>query len=191
MTELSSTERETADRLIAEPTGIDIGEAQVLAVGKELRLSVVLAERRGRSVARQLGIETRDVIEVLFAGTADDDLLRNRLRRLAGLIDLRVADYEAIQPVLTKGGSNEGATASERSARSRCPRPVERNRRVGAPRPKRHGTSVDWHWPVDVSNGHRASRISPWSGFSVESGGRSRGIPVRHARSDPCGRHPL
>jgi hypothetical protein len=96
-TKLSPTEQATADRLMAEPTGIDVGEAQVLAVGKERGLAVVLTERRGRSVARQMGVETRDVVEILFAGTTDDDLLRIRLRRLAGLIDMRVADYEAIQ----------------------------------------------------------------------------------------------
>jgi predicted nucleic acid-binding protein len=93
--ELSRAEQAVAERHLAE-SGLGIGESHVLAVAEKRGLPAAIFERRGRNVARRMGVRVVDIVELLFDGTPEDDLLEDRIRRLASVVDMRVADYEAI-----------------------------------------------------------------------------------------------
>lgn len=86
-----------ADWLSERVPGLHPGECQVLAVAKERALPAMVFERRGRAIARAHGIGLTDVMEVLFEGTGDNDLLESRVRRFAEMVDMRLADFEALR----------------------------------------------------------------------------------------------
>jgi len=93
--ELTPGETTLAEGRLGE-TGLGRGELQVLAIASERKLPALIFEHRGRNVARVLGARLVDLVELIFAGTASDMLLRERLRTFAGLVNLRIADYEAL-----------------------------------------------------------------------------------------------
>jgi predicted nucleic acid-binding protein len=93
--ELGPVELARADDLSARIPALHRGEREVLAVAAERHMPAVLFERRARHVAKMLGVQLMDIAELLFAGTPDDDQLEARIRHLARLTNMRVADYDA------------------------------------------------------------------------------------------------
>lgn len=94
---LAPAEEEIAARLAVQVPGMHPGECHVLSVALARGTPAVMFERRGRSVARAYGVELVDVFELLFDGTPDDGLLDRRVRRFAELIEMRLADLEALR----------------------------------------------------------------------------------------------
>ncbi len=74
--------------------GLHAGECEVLALALRRRMSAVIFERRARRVAQAMGAPLVDLIELLFAGTAEQELLAERIRRFARLVDMRLQDLE-------------------------------------------------------------------------------------------------
>lgn len=95
-TELSAAERQLAERLRQETGGIDAGEAEVLAAAAQRRLPALLFERRATRLARSMGIDSWTPVRLLLAGTRAPELLGNRIRLFAALVQMRFADVEAI-----------------------------------------------------------------------------------------------
>ena len=94
--QLTAAERQTAASLATQIPTMHRGECEVLALAIERRIPALLVERRARRVALGLGVALSDVFELLFDGTPDDDLLAARIRRLGRLVDMRLADLEAL-----------------------------------------------------------------------------------------------
>jgi predicted nucleic acid-binding protein len=94
---LAVAEEHNAHRLSKQLPGMHVGECQVLAVAIERSIPAVIFERRGRSVARALGVELVDVIELVFGGTRDFIRLETRIKQLAALVNMRLADFEALR----------------------------------------------------------------------------------------------
>jgi predicted nucleic acid-binding protein len=95
--DLSERERRGADELRQLVPGIHSGEREVLAVARERKAEAVLFERRGKLVARALGLRLVDLVELLVHGTPDRDLLEGRIDRFASLVNMRRADHEALK----------------------------------------------------------------------------------------------
>ena len=76
--------------------GLHAGECEVLAVALARGMPAVIFERRARRVARAMGVSPVDMIELLFAGTADQGLLAERIRRFARLVEMRLQDLEQL-----------------------------------------------------------------------------------------------
>jgi predicted nucleic acid-binding protein len=96
MVDLESAEIEQADKLGLRLPALHAGEREVLAVALERRMPAVLFERRARHVANAIGVQLIDIIELLFRGTPDHEQLARRLRSLAHLTNMRIADYDAL-----------------------------------------------------------------------------------------------
>jgi hypothetical protein len=97
VTTLTTGEAAQAQALSSSVSGLGSGESEVLAVAKARDIPAVVFERRGQAVARGHGIRLVDLIEVLFDGTRENDLLAQRIRRLAEMVDMRLADYEQLR----------------------------------------------------------------------------------------------
>ncbi len=97
VTQLTAAESALAEQFAMEVPGMHSGEREVLAVARHRRVSAVLFERRGRRVATALGVGLVDVLELLFDGTEAQQLLEHRVRRFAEMVDMRLADYEALR----------------------------------------------------------------------------------------------
>ena len=95
-TQLTAAERKVADRLRTESGGIDEGEAEILAAASERRQPALLFERRATRLARSMGVEAWTPVRILFAGTDDSVLLRERIRAFAALVQMRFEDLEAL-----------------------------------------------------------------------------------------------
>lgn len=95
-TRLTPGEQQFAERLQAEAGGIDSGEAEVLAAASERRLPALLFERRATRLARSMGVEAWTPVRILFAGTDDSMLLRERILAFAALVQMRIADVESL-----------------------------------------------------------------------------------------------
>jgi predicted nucleic acid-binding protein len=95
-TELTEEERRIAARLGAEAGGLDAGESEVLAAAEARELPVLLHERRAIRLARSLGLDTWSPLRLLMEGTAELDLLRERVLRFARLVQMRFEDVEAL-----------------------------------------------------------------------------------------------
>jgi predicted nucleic acid-binding protein len=96
LTQLRPTEQARVDDLAARIPALHEGEREVVAIALVREMPAVLFERRARNVAKTLGVGLVDVIELLFAGTPDDDRLETRIKNLAQLTDMRIADYDAL-----------------------------------------------------------------------------------------------
>jgi predicted nucleic acid-binding protein len=94
---LTATEAKAAESLRAQQSGLGRGEAQVIAVAAARGLRAVIADHRGRTVAGLLDVQLVDTVELLFAGTTNRQLLSDRIRQFAGLVNMRLADYEALR----------------------------------------------------------------------------------------------
>ncbi len=97
VTPLTVAESALAGRFAVEVPGMHSGEREVLAVARQRRVPAVLFERRARRVAGALGVELVDAVELLFDGTPGQEVLEQRVRRFAEMVDMRLADYEALR----------------------------------------------------------------------------------------------
>lgn len=95
-TELDKAELGAAEGLASEIPGLGQGECQVLAVAHRRGWPALFYERRAAAIGRTLGVATIDVVEVLFAGTGEPELLASRIRRFADLVDMRAADRDLL-----------------------------------------------------------------------------------------------
>lgn len=89
-------EREAAEALAARIPQMHPGECEVLAMATGRVMPAVLFERRARVIARVLGVELFDLVDLLFDGTRDDDLLESRVREFGHGVNLRLTDLEAL-----------------------------------------------------------------------------------------------
>jgi predicted nucleic acid-binding protein len=94
--DLDATEHELAADLAGRYGGLHSGELDVLALGSSRGWTVCFHERQAARIARSLGLETINVVEVLFAGTPDSDLPEGRIRHLARLTNMRMDDLDVL-----------------------------------------------------------------------------------------------
>lgn len=87
---------ELATNLAGRYGGLHAGELDVLALGQVRRWTVCFHERQAARLARALGVATVHLVEVLFAGTPDLDLLERRVRHLARLTNLTMNDTDVL-----------------------------------------------------------------------------------------------
>ncbi len=58
--------------------------------------TVCLHERQAARIARALGVATVHLVEILFAGTPDPDLLERRIRAFARLTNMTMTDLDVL-----------------------------------------------------------------------------------------------
>lgn len=95
-TELSTEEARSADRLGRDIPALGRGERETMAVALARGWPAVFYERRASAVGRMLGIETLDLVWLLFDGTPDRALLRRRIRVFATLVNMGAEDRDAL-----------------------------------------------------------------------------------------------
>lgn len=93
---MDAPEKELATELAVRYGGLHAGELDVLALGHARGWTACFHERQAARLARSLGLETIHVIEILFAGTLDPDLLERRIRHLARLTNLTMNDLDVL-----------------------------------------------------------------------------------------------
>ena len=98
--ELEAPEKELATDLAGRYGGLHAGELDVLALGQARHWTVCFHERQAARLARSLGLETIHVIEILFAGTPDLDVLERRIRRFARLTNLTMNDLDELMNLI-------------------------------------------------------------------------------------------
>lgn len=76
--------------------GMHTGELDVLALGLARGWTVCFHERQAARLARALDIATLHLVEVLFAGTPNGDLLERRIREFARLTNLKMKDLDVL-----------------------------------------------------------------------------------------------
>jgi hypothetical protein len=94
---LDAPEAELATNLAGGYGGLHAGELDVLALGQVRGWPVCFHERQAARLSRSLGLATIHVVEVLFAGTPDADLLERRIRHLARLTNLTMNDLDVLR----------------------------------------------------------------------------------------------
>jgi hypothetical protein len=94
--ELDERERELAIELAGRYGGLHAGELDVLALGQIRGWAVCFHERQAARIAGALGVATIDLVEILFGGTPDVDLLARRVRAFARLTNLTMTDLDAL-----------------------------------------------------------------------------------------------
>jgi predicted nucleic acid-binding protein len=97
---LDSRETELAIDLAARYGGLHAGELEVLALGQVRGWTVCFHERQAARLARALGVTTMHLVEILFAGTPDLDLLERRIRQFARLTNLTMNDHDVLLDVI-------------------------------------------------------------------------------------------
>jgi len=93
---LEAREMELATDLAGRYGGLHAGELDVLALGQVRGWTVCLHERQAARLARAAGVATVHLVEVLFAGTPDLDLLEVRIRQFARLTNLTMNDLDVL-----------------------------------------------------------------------------------------------
>lgn len=93
---LEARERELATDLAGRYGGLHAGELDVLALGQVRGWTVCFHERQAARLAVALGVATVHLVEVLFAGTPDLDLLERRIRHFARLTNLTMDDLDLL-----------------------------------------------------------------------------------------------
>ncbi len=93
---LNAPEQELATVLADRYGGLHAGELDVLALGQVRGWTVCFHERQAARLARSLGLATIHVVEVLFAGTPDPDVLERRIRHFARLTNLTMNDLDVL-----------------------------------------------------------------------------------------------
>jgi len=93
---LEKVEQEAVAEFGQRISGLHAGELEVLALGRTRGWEVCFQERQALRVARAYGLTTVHVVELLFGGTPDIELLRRRIRRFAVLTDLASADLDTL-----------------------------------------------------------------------------------------------
>jgi predicted nucleic acid-binding protein len=94
--DLTEHERARAEVLASRLSGLHRGELECLALAQGRVLPVCLHERQASRLARTLGVDTIHVIELLFEGTPDPDLLADRVRHFGRLTNLAMTDLDAL-----------------------------------------------------------------------------------------------
>ncbi len=89
-------EAELATELAGRYGGLHVGELDVLAMGLVRGWTVCFHERQATRLARALGVATVHLVEVLFAGTPDVDLLAQRIRHFARLTNMTINDLDTL-----------------------------------------------------------------------------------------------
>ena len=93
---LEPSEAAMASDLADRYGGLHAGELDVLALGHARGWPVSLHERQASRLATSLGLATIHVVELLFAGTSDLDLLERRVRHFARLTNLTMNDLDSL-----------------------------------------------------------------------------------------------
>ncbi len=101
--ELDGDERSLAVDFTERVPGLHHGEAEVLSLAVSRSVSAVIFERQARRVARTLGAELVDVIELIVAGTPDHELREDRVIRFARMVNMR---FDHVAELLARLGSN-------------------------------------------------------------------------------------
>jgi len=94
------TETELATELAGRYGGLHAGELDVLALGQVRGWTTCFHERQATRLARALGVATVHLVELLFAGTPDMDLLERRIRHFARLTNLTINDLDALMELI-------------------------------------------------------------------------------------------
>ena len=100
--ELDDRERSLAADLTERVSGLHHGEAEVLSLAISRSIPAVIFERQARRVARTLGAESIDIVELIVAGTPDRELMEDRVVRFARLVNMR---FDHVAELLTRLGS--------------------------------------------------------------------------------------
>ena len=100
--ELDDDERTLAADFTRRVPGLHHGEAEVLALAVSRSVAVVIFERQARRVARTLGAELVDVVELLVAGTPEQELREDRVIRFARLVNMR---FDHVAQLMARLGS--------------------------------------------------------------------------------------
>jgi len=93
---LEEREIKLAHQLAERYGGLHQGELDVLAMGSLRNWPVCLHERQASRIARTLGVSTIHLVEILFAGTSDVDLLERRIRTFARLTNMTMEDLDVL-----------------------------------------------------------------------------------------------
>ena len=93
---LETGETQLAAELANRYGGLHAGELDVLALGQARGWVICLHERQATRLARALGVATVHLVELLFAGTPDRDLLATRIRNFARLTNLTMNDLDLL-----------------------------------------------------------------------------------------------
>ena len=93
---LDAAEVELANDLAGRYGGLHSGELDVLALGQARGWTACFHERQATQLARAMGVTTVHLVEVLFAGTPDVDLLERRVRHFARLTNLTMNDLDVL-----------------------------------------------------------------------------------------------
>ena len=83
--------------------GLHRGEAEVLSLAVSKSMPAVIFERQARRVARTLGAELIDVVELIVAGTADQGRTEDRIVRFARMVNMR---FDHVAELLSRLGSS-------------------------------------------------------------------------------------
>lgn len=89
-------ETKLATELAERYGGLHAGELDVLALGHVRGWATCFHERQATRLARALGVATVHLVEVLFAGTPDKELLGQRIRHFARLTNLTMNDLDVL-----------------------------------------------------------------------------------------------
>lgn len=100
--ELEADERSLAADFAERVPGLHHGAAEVLSLAISRSVAAVILERQARRVARTLGAELVDVVELLVAGTPDLELREDRVIRFARLVNMR---FDHVAQLLARLGS--------------------------------------------------------------------------------------
>jgi hypothetical protein len=93
---LDNREKELAGELASRSSGLHAGELDALALGSARTWSVCLHERQAARLAGALGVRTVHLVEMLFDGTKDPDVLEDRIRHFARLTNLVMGDLDVL-----------------------------------------------------------------------------------------------
>jgi predicted nucleic acid-binding protein len=100
VTELQDSETEVASGFADRVPGLGLGERETMAIALERDWTALLFDRRARRVADGFGIRQTGIAELLFARTADDQLLKRRVRAFGSLVAMRIEALEELLKVI-------------------------------------------------------------------------------------------
>jgi hypothetical protein len=93
---LDGREKGLAGELARRSAGLHAGELDALALGRARAWPVCLHERQAARLAGALGVRTVHLVDLLFEGTKDPDVLEDRIRHFARLTNLVMGDLDLL-----------------------------------------------------------------------------------------------
>lgn len=96
---LNRPEQHRVAALSRQVPGLGRGELETIVVAKSRRWTAAIADRRARRVAQIHEVNVIGIVELLFAKTTDSARLADLIRRLAGLVNMRI---ETLEQLLSK-----------------------------------------------------------------------------------------